>query len=230
MSNFSIDNFRSEVLAGGLSKPNRFEVIITAPPCCNALLANNKFKMASPGLVSLFCTQASLPQTRILTSRQQIFGPPSYHPQGAEYGGDSLSLQFYLDTQMSVKTFFDTWMDGIVNRNTGEVYFANNYMCQGLTITQLDEEDDPTYRIKFDDVFPTAVTPLQLDHGMSNQVHKLNVTFNYRRWHRIEVEAKQPKPVTKAQHRKKPGKPRPAKAPAEKPAILSSSGIYKPNA
>jgi len=176
MSTFSIENFRAEVRTRGMSRANRFEVIITTPPCCRGLVA------VDGKLVSLFCDQASLPQTRIRTAQQQIFGPPSFHPQSAEYGGDNISFQFYLDADMHIKTFFDTWVDGIVDRRSGEVSFQERYMCQGMTVSQLNQRDEIVYGVRFEDLFPIAVAPIQLDQG-SNTVNKLNVTFTYRRWY-----------------------------------------------
>lgn len=190
MSTFSIENFHAEVRTRGMSRANRFEVLITAPACV---------KNSSDRLVSLYCDQASLPQTRIRTSQQQIFGPPSFHPQNAEYGGDNISFQFYLDADMQIKRFFDSWMDGIVNRRTGEVYFQDNYLCQGLTVAQLNQRDQETYKIKFEDLFPISVAPIQLDHG-SNTVNRLNVTFTYRRWYEVDITS----PVTPAPSKSTP--------------------------
>jgi len=195
MSTFKLENFIAEVQSRGLAKPNRFEVIITPPPC----VGNNTVLQTNPGgspgsirtpnadgniarLVSLMAENTQLPQTRINTSRQQIFGPPSFHPQNAEYGGDNLSISFHLDREMTVKRFFDVWVDGIVNRASGVVAYQAEYMCQNLLINQLDEQDNIMYQARFTDVFPVSVNPVQLDSGLSNQVSKLNVTFNYRRW------------------------------------------------
>jgi hypothetical protein len=193
MATFSVANFLSEVNNRGLARADRFEVVITAPPCCRGA---TKFLLAGDRLVSLFCDQASLPQSRIRTSQQQIFGPPSFHPQSAEYGGDNFSLQFFLDADMTIKNFFDTWVDGIVNRSTGEVYFQDNYLCQGLTVTQLNQANTPVYRIKFEDLFPIAVNPVQLDYSMGS-VNKLNVTFSYRRWYPVSIEPAAVPPATK---------------------------------
>lgn len=188
MSTFSIENFRSEVRSRGLSKANRFEVVLTAPPC----VAPDNSR-----LVSLFCDQASLPQTRIRISQQQIFGPPSFHPQGADYGGDNFSLQFLLDSDMTIKKFFDSWVDGIVNRRTGEVSFQQNYICQNLTVAQLDQRDRETYKVKFEDVFHIAVAPIQLDYA-SNSANKLTVTFTYRRWYTADTSPVPAPVVTKS--------------------------------
>ena len=177
MANFSIDNFRAEVLGGGLAKANRFEVIFTAPRCVSGF---------NTGKVSMFAENAQLPIARVNTSTQRIFGPPTQHPQYAEYGGDNISIQFYLDREMNVKRFFDTWINGVVSKDTYTAFYQENYLSSGMSISQLDEKDTVMYRAKFEDLFPISVNPVMLDHGQSNTVSRLNVTFAYRIW-RVET-------------------------------------------
>jgi hypothetical protein len=174
MSTFSLSNFQAEVAARGMAKINRFEVEIVAPPAV-AGFSDGK-------LVSLMCETAMLPPTRIQTSQQRLFGPPSLHPQFADYGGDNMSLQFYLDGRMEVKKFFDRWVDSIVSRRGGTVNYQSEYLCNKMTVKQLNEADNVIYSVQFTDVFPTAVNPVQLDLNQGNTVGRLNVTFAYRRW------------------------------------------------
>ena len=172
-SQHKIGNFLSEVRTSGLAKPNRFEVIITNPICVRNPAYGTK--------VGMMCDQAMLPMTRLITSRQQIFGPPSFHPVGVDYGGDNMGMQFLVDRNFEVKKYFDQWMDGIVNRSTYTTAYQRQYLTS-MVVRQLDEADNVTYAVKFEDIFPTVVNVLNLDHTLSNTVHKLNVTFNYRRW------------------------------------------------
>jgi hypothetical protein len=72
-------------------------------------------------------------------------------------------------------------MDGIVNRTTYTTNYKQNYITS-MVIKQLDEADNVTYQIKVEDVFPVVVNVLNLDSNVGSSVHKLNVTFNYRRW------------------------------------------------
>jgi hypothetical protein len=72
-------------------------------------------------------------------------------------------------------------MDGIVNRTTYTTNYKQNYITS-MIIKQLDEADNITYQIKVEDVFPVVVNVLNLDSNVGSSVHKLNVTFNYRRW------------------------------------------------
>jgi len=181
MSTFSLSNFQAEVAARGMAKINRFEVEIVAPPAVAGI--------SDGRLVSLMCETAMLPPTRIQTSQLRIFGPPSLHPQFADYGGDNMSLQFFLDGRMEVKRFFDTWVDGIVNRRGGTVNYQSNYLCQKMVIKQLNEADNEIYAVQFTDVFPTAVNPVQLDLGTANTVGRLNVSFAYRRWFALPTPA-----------------------------------------
>lgn len=197
---FNINDMLSEVRTRGMAKPNRFEVIITPPKCVlniktdqNLVATESGYQTQQslgsrvPARVSVFCEAASLPPTRINTSQQRIFGPASYHPQSADYGGDNITLTFMLDKWYTVKEFFDVWVDGVVNRETGLVYYQDNYLSQGMTITQLDEEDNAHYTAVFEDVFPIAISPIQLDANSNNQVAKMSVTFCYRRWRSLSM-------------------------------------------
>jgi len=200
-STFNLGDFVSEVATRGMAKPNRYEVIITPPPCVLNFNTNQSLSAQNtsgayttqknlgprvPARVSVFCEQAQLPPSRIITSQQRIFGPPSFHPQAADYGGDNFSLTFGLDKWYTIKEFFDTWIDGIVSRETNTAYYQSNYLTT-MTVSQLDEEDRRHYTAAFEDVFPIAVNPIQLGADMNNQVSKLVVTFCYRRWRSVSM-------------------------------------------
>ena len=215
MSLFSLENFRAEVLNRGLAKANRFEVIIVPPKC-----------VASAGdvrVVSMMAENCQLPTTRIITAQQRIFGPPTNHPQSAEYGGDNMTIQFYLDREMTVKRFFDVWVDGVVDRTRNTVYYQDNYLSQGMTISQLDEQDRAMYGVKFIDLFPIAVNPVQLDHNQANAVSRLTVTFAYRRWVEVTVAAAQT--VQSPRNQQTPAL---ASNKPKQPTNVTYSGIYDP--
>jgi hypothetical protein len=196
-SKFSLSDFMSN-MASGLARPYRFEVEIPNPLCVKKFASTTQ-------RVSLYCKAAQLPQSRILTSRNQYFGPPEYRPIGVDYGGDNLTLTFYVDEKMYVKAFFDEWIDGIVNRRTGITEYRDSYTVNMKVrqLMQVEALPDPgkrvgksftkntanfsnresiAYEANFELAFPVSVNPLTLDHGSIGQVHELSVTFNYRRW------------------------------------------------
>jgi hypothetical protein len=177
-SNWNVSEFLSNVQSTGLAKPCRFEVLIDTPRC----VRNDQMGR----LVSLYCEQASLPFQRIVTSRQQIFGPAEYLPVGVDFGGENFVMQFFVDRDMKVKRFFDLWMQGVINAND-TVYPAHtanysNLYKSTITISQLNEADEETYKVQLIDAYPISVQQLQLDAGTTNQVHRLNVSFVYYRW------------------------------------------------
>jgi hypothetical protein len=190
-SQWKIDNFISEVHTNGLAKPSRFEVSIVVPDCMRDNSMGQK--------ISMFCDQAFFPAQRILLSRQQLFGPPSQHPVGVDYGGEGITLQFYVDREMKVKRFFDKWLQGIISPADYTARYQRNYLSQ-INVIQLDESNTETYKVSVIDAFPSSMLALNLDANSTNQVHKLSVTFSFRRWVE-EVIAPSSAPQTS------PGKP-----------------------
>jgi len=174
MSNFSISNFISEVNNRGLARPSRFEVFILPPPGLGSLTGSGRF-------VSLMCESASLPAMTVSTKPFRIYGASYQRPVSSDFNGDGITLSFYIDNQMEVKSFFDAWMFKVVNPNSFNVSYQKEYVSQ-IKIAQLDEKNNESYSVYLEDAFPRAVNMLDLNMGATNQVHKLNVTFAYRRW------------------------------------------------
>lgn len=182
MSYFNLDNFRAEVLKKGLAKANRFEVVIQTPNCLLKLYPEKVTSIVKYNTVGMFAEFVNMPGVRFITSRQNLFGPPSFHPQTIDFGGDNLTIQFYLDRSMFVKSFFDNWMDCIISKSDFTLDYQNNWIGQNMQILQLDEQDNALYGVEIRDLFPVSVNPIQLDHNSNNTPTRLNVTFNYKKW------------------------------------------------
>jgi len=174
MSTFNIENFKSQINVSGLSKTNRFEVQIVPP----SALSN---KLAAARVVSLFCDISSLPGMSITTKGQRIYGPAYQRPVSSEFGGEAISMTFYVDNKFDVKDFFDSWMFSIVNPNSFNVMYQQEYVTP-IKITQLNENDEDQYSIFLEDAFPRSMNMMDMNMSSTNQVHKLTVNFSYRRW------------------------------------------------
>jgi len=176
MANFSIDNFQTEVRTRGLARPNRFEISFPVP---KGLF--NSSEKADPRIISLFCESANIPSKNIGIKQQRIYGPSYPRPFSAEYGGEGITMTFLIDRDMDVKGFFDSWMNIIVDPFQYFVHYPDNYTVP-ILIQQLGENDDPTYSVTLEDAFPRSLALMELNNTSQNSVHKLNVTFAYRRW------------------------------------------------
>jgi hypothetical protein len=187
-SGFSLANFTEEVKTRTLARPNRFEVLFTAPTSITSRIGGG-FDFQRAKLVSLFCEISNLPGIAITTKGHRIYGPAYQRPISLEYGGEAISMTFYVDKDFAVKSFFDRWIFSIVNPKNYNVSYDGSDSQNGstkyttdITINQLDETNTVTYSIKLIDAFPKVMNMMDLNMGSTNQVHKLNVTFGYRKW------------------------------------------------
>lgn len=174
-SYFSIDNFLTETRDRGFAKPNRFEVTFPLP---NGL--SNSDEVADNRLICLYCESANLPSKTIGVKQQRIYGPTYPRPFNSEYG-DTVTMTFLVDREMDVKGFFDAWMNIIVDPYQYFVHYPDTYTVP-ITISQLDEEENKTYSVTLEDAFPRSIALMELNQSSQNSVHKLNITFTYRRW------------------------------------------------
>jgi hypothetical protein len=173
MANFSVQNFIKEVQNRDLARVNLFEVTITPPPALTFF--------DDQRIISLFCDSTSLPSQKILTKRHTIYGETEPRPYSVDFGS-TINLTFVLDASMHVRSFFDRWMDMVVDRDSNNVNYQSYYVG-GLRVAQLrSKEHTEAYAAEFVGAFPIAVNLLPVDNNQSNIVHRMDVTFEYRKW------------------------------------------------
>ena len=176
MEGFNLERFKTEVLTKGLARQNRFQVIINVPPGLQP--PYSKYN----NLVSLFCEETNFPPLIATAKAYRIYGPAFQMPISAEYGGEGISMTFYVDREMRVKRFFEEWIHTIVEQNTFLLNYRNSYATDGISIHQLDEKDNITYTCKLIDAFPRSINLMPVNNSIQNQVHRLTVMFAYRYW------------------------------------------------
>lgn len=181
MAQFSVKEFVSKVRNTGVARPTRFEVLLAAPP--GVVFGEDLI------LSSMFCEIASLPQINISVATQRIYGPNYQNPISVDYGGDAITMTFYVDRDMRVKKMFDAWMNYIVdpvsyNPKYLKYSAADAYKTYAaeIRINQLDDMDQPVYSIKLIEAFPRNMGMMELNSSSLNMPHRLNVTFAYRKW------------------------------------------------
>ena len=167
MASPSLYDFISQIKSEGLSRTNRFLVNITSP----AALGGSDAR-----LIQLYCEQAALPGMAYASTPVRSFG--ENREIVYERNFEPIALTFYVDRKMSVLSFFNDWMDSIVNPITRESSYYDDYTTQ-MNITMQDVADNDTYEVEFREVYPKSVGAIQLDYN-SKDVAKLTVTFNYK--------------------------------------------------
>ena len=172
---FSIDKLRSKI--GGFAKGNRYNVTFSNLPAGLSAAVNENLQY--------LCESVSLPTKGIASNAQDIYGPPREIPYRETF--TEAALSFILDDAFTVKKFFDKWQENIINVETGNVKYWNNFVAT-INITRLSNDAtsfaDATdkYKIELREAYPSAVGEIALGHTQGGEILRLSVTFKYRKW------------------------------------------------
>ena len=172
---FSIDKLRTKI--GGFAKGNRYNVTFSNLPAGLSTAVNENLQY--------LCESVSLPTKGIASNAHDIYGPPREIPYRETF--TEAALSFILDDAFTVKKFFDKWQEKIINVETGNVNYWNNFVAT-INITRLSNDAtsfaDATdkYKIELREAYPSAVGEIALGHTQGGEILRLSVTFKYRKW------------------------------------------------
>ena len=174
---FSVDKIRAA--AGGFAKGNRYNVTIIPP----------QFMSSNSDTLSKFqylCEAVSLPTKGIASNAQKIYGPPREIPYGETF--TEAALSFILDDAFTLKRYFDTWQENIINPESGNVANYWNDITGSILISRLPNDStnmvggSEKYKVELREAYPSAVGEIALGHSQGSEILKFSVTFKYRKW------------------------------------------------
>ncbi len=180
----------------GFARPNRF--LVTLPSFGGGGLFGIFTDGASPRELNILCSQASLPAKNILTTERRI----GMELQKMAYGYqvDDVNLTFYMMNDYGVKEYFDTWRNIVVNENSMESNYKNDY-ARTITIHQLRQPlagftkqlgpirfrggigGGTVYSVDLLEAFPINTSEIQLNNELDGLV-QMNVVIGYTNWRR----------------------------------------------
>lgn len=129
-------------------------------------------------LLALFCESAQMPSINLLTQQHKTYGESREVVYDHSY--DNVNLTFYLDHNMEIKKIFDKWMFSIVEQESREFNFYNDYVTT-VTISQLDHMGNKTYEVTLYEAFPKSIGAIEYSAG-GRDVSRMSVTMNYKYW------------------------------------------------
>jgi hypothetical protein len=164
--------------------------------------------LAPPG-IEYWCEAAELPGRTLATLDRKTYGLTTKVPMQIQYSDITLTFicmankvtgtrnagSVTPETGLTVKRFFDIWMQSINSIPEGpseqsgnyNFDFRNNYSVP-ITITHFDMFESPsngrsmpTYIVKLEDAYPISVGALGMNWG-DDGILRLPVTFAYTRW------------------------------------------------
>jgi hypothetical protein len=174
----NIQNFISLLSFKGISKQNRFDVIVTPPTLLGPVNPQLTYRAES----------ASFPGRSINTidDQRDTVGPMRKIGYFSMY--EAFSITFVCNKDLEEKETLEKWMDlivgtyrtsrsGLASGNFKAGYY-NNYIGT-IEVFQYDEQNNLTYKIKLLEAYPTSINTLETNWN-SSDVHKIVGTFSYR--------------------------------------------------
>ena len=142
-------------------------------------------------MVTLMCTNITMPGRTFNTSPYRIAGAPYKYPTQVQYG--DVTATFIGDKFLRLRQFFEVWQSTMYDNQSGMFNFYDNYISN-MDIFQLGQfedlgdRDSVTYGVRMRECFPSAIGEIQYDSGNQNQFVQINVTFSYRDWLNFDLD------------------------------------------
>jgi hypothetical protein len=176
---FSVNEFRSQMEGDG-ARPNLFEVTMPFPAF--ALPGNAQSKL------SFMCKTAQLPGATIGVVPVQYFG------RELKFAGNRTFADWTItvinDEDFSIRNAFERWMSGInshiLNVRNPLALAPFSYTVDGDVI-QYGKTGDALKKYKFVGLFPTDLTPIDVDWGANDSIEEFSVTLSYQWWESVET-------------------------------------------
>jgi len=166
----ALNEFISLVKSEGLSRTNRYRVDIPG--------------IGDSRRVSLLCSEAQLPGIAYSTAQLRQYGEQRESPYEKMY--ENVNLTFLVDTSMSVKKYWDEWMNLIQNPSTRDFNYYKNYTTT-IKVTVLDTEDVERYSVKLFEAYPKSISSVSLSYE-SKDVMKITVGIVYKYWTSLKMD------------------------------------------
>jgi len=156
---------------------------------------------SNPKDMNILCTRVNLPGKQILTTERNI----GQYREKIAYGfaQDDINMSFYLLNDYGAKRYFDAWRDRILNEETSEVRYKNEYAAQSVKIHQLrkpigrlrqnagpvslnvDIGQGSVYSIELIEAFPTSISTIDFSNELDGLL-EVTVQLSYTRWQSIK--------------------------------------------
>jgi hypothetical protein len=175
---FNVNEFRSQMQGDG-ARPNLFEVSMPFPAF--ALPGNAQTKM------SFMCKTAQLPGSSV------GLVPVPYFGRELKFAGNRTfqdwTVSIINDEDFVIRNAFERWMNGI-NSHASNLRYPAAATQVGYTVDsevrQYGKAGDVLKKYKFVGVFPTDLSPIDVDWGSNDSIEEFTVTLSYQWWESVE--------------------------------------------
>ena len=173
----NINEFRSQMTGDG-ARPNLFEVSMPFPGFSAPGTAQSK--------LTFQCKTAQLPGATIGVVPVQYFG------RELKFAGNRTFADWTItvinDEDFVIRNAFERWMNGINSHNLNvrnpAALSPLGYTVDG-EVTQFGKQGDTLKKYKVVGLFPTDLTPIDVDWGSNDTIEEFSVTLTYQWWESV---------------------------------------------
>lgn len=185
---FSLEKFAAEVnRRGGPYQPTLW--------LCEIALPNWVQDRSVAQTLPFFCSNVNLPGATIVPVdvRRQGIGPMDRRPSNVSM--PDITANFMMDNEGVILTFFQSWLNNVVNFNTRggehasidgaypfEVHYRDRYLCPQMTIKTFDHSARVIHTQTFYEAWPFQIGDLPLNYATNDTHAELTMGFYYRTW------------------------------------------------
>lgn len=171
---FNVNEFRSQMQGDG-ARPNLFEVAMPFPAFAFPGEAQRK--------LTFMCKSSQLPGSSLGFVTTQYFGRDLKFVGNRTFQDWTISV--INDEDFVVRNAFERWMNGInshsLNVRNPLALTPNGYSVDG-EVTQYGKKGDTLKKYKFVGLFPTDLSPIDVDWGSNDTIEEFTVTLSYQWW------------------------------------------------
>ena len=176
---FSVNEFRSQMTGDG-ARPNLFEVSMPFPSFSSPANAQTK--------LTFMCKTAQLPGSTVGVA------PVSYFGRELKFVGNRTFADWTIsvinDEDFIVRNAFERWMNGINSHNfnvRNPLALAPLGYSVDAEVTQFGKQGNTLKKYRFVGVFPTDITPIDVDWGSNDTIEEFSVTLSYQWWDAVDT-------------------------------------------
>jgi hypothetical protein len=174
---FSVNQFRAQLTGDG-ARPNLFEVSMPFPAFSSPENAQQK--------LTFMCKTAQLPGSTIGIAPVQYFGRELKFAGNRTFADWTVTI--INDEDFMVRNAFERWINGINSHNfnvrnpIAQAPFS--YTVDG-EVKQFSKAGSEIKKYKFIGLFPTDITPIDVDWGSNDTIEEFSVTLSYQWWESV---------------------------------------------
>lgn len=164
----ALREFISRVRSVDLARPNKYAVKILGAP-----VGRDRY-------IEYMAESVSFPGQNLRASTDLLrYGPQREVAHAMTYG--PFNITFMCTTGMPEKLWFESWQDEMVNKDTWEAKFYEEYVAK-IELIALDRNENDTYTCTVYEAFPKTITAQEFSYGSNGAYQTVSVEFAYRWW------------------------------------------------